>query len=184
MPVPPPAPPVPPASNGDTNNAVLGISKPFIYTIQTADLYLQLDKPASSIEFNVTYDLSVFRFLPGSVQCALPWSSLDTSKPGIVGFKFMSQDKSVTATAVSFSFAPLMAVSQAGFIASGLVTDTKATLTVTTVNVTVQLTYIHYSPVLPLNPGYPPVVPPLPVPPFGPPPMPGMPYYILPLYLR
>ena len=127
LPVPPPAPPVPPAGDGDTNNAVLGIGKPFIYTIQTADLYLQLDKPASSIQFNVTYDPNVFRFLPGSVQCALPWSSLDTSKPGIVGFKFMSQGESVTATVVSFSFAPLMAVPRAGFIANGLVTNTGAT---------------------------------------------------------
>ena len=181
---------MPPAGNGDTNNAVLGIAQPVIFTIQTADLYLHLDKPASSIEFNITYDPRVFRFLPGSAQCALPWSSLDTSKPGIVGFKFMSQDdESVTATVVSFSFAPLMAVTSAGFIANGLVTDTKATLIVPTVNVTVQLTPTHSSTVFPLNPGYPPMGMPLPVPPFGLPPMPappmlGMPYYILPLYLR
>ncbi len=155
-----PVPPVamPPINNdGTTNNAFLGTTKTSIETIENANLFLALDMPASSIEFNVTYNPNVFQFLPGSVQCSLPWANLDYSKPGVVSFKFMSQDPNITATTVSFSFKPLMAVPLSGFIANGLVTNTNATLSVPTVNITVNTTPISIFHTLPLNPDIPPI---------------------------
>lgn len=153
----------------EQNVATLNVAKPSILTIDTAGVYLHLSQPADSIEFNLTYNPNIFSFLPGSVQCALPWKNVDYAKPGIVSFKLKSEDPAVTANVVSFSFRPLMATPLAGFIASGLVTNTGATLTVPTANITVQTTYIYYIPVNPVAPpsGAPLSAPPRPAQPLG-----------------
>lgn len=135
--------------------ATLNIVKASILTIETADLYLQMSQPVDCIEFNVTYDPNVFAFLPDSVQCALPLTKSDTSKPGIVSLEFESNDLDATTDVVRFSFRPLMAVTLAGFIVNGLSTNPKSTLKVPTVNVSVQRTYIIPFPGSTAEPGYP-----------------------------
>ena len=120
---------------------------------------LVLDLPANEIQFQLTYNPSIFQFIPSSVQCSLQEINVDsTSTPGIIKFYGKSQDPNVTATAVTFTFRPLQASSLAGFIASGLTTNTGAVLTIPTVNVTINATPIHFIPVNPLKPDTPPMV--------------------------
>ena len=141
------------------NKAILTASKLSILTIDTVNIMLVLDLPANEIQFQLTYNPSIFQFIPSSVQCSLQEINVDsTSTPGIIKFSGKSQDPSITATAVTFTFRPLQASSLAGFIASGLVTNTGAVLTIPTVNVTVNRTGIVPIPVIPLNPDNPPMV--------------------------
>ena len=164
-PVPPPpngCPMPPPANNGTTNKAILTASKLSIYTIETVNIMLVLDLPANEIQFQLTYNPNIFQFIPSSVQCSLQGINVDsTSTLGIIKFYGKSQDPSITATAVTFTFRPLQASPLAGFIASGLVTNTGAVLTIPTVNVTINLTPIvpiRPFPVAPFNPDNPPMV--------------------------
>ena len=96
--------------NTIANNAILTTKKTSIITIDTADIILALTEPANEIQFQLTYNPSVFKFIQDSVKCSLQEITVDsTSTPGIIKFSGKSQDPNITATSVSFSFSPLQA---------------------------------------------------------------------------